>query len=40
MLELAGISIFFTCVVVAVARRLGYIGRSRTDRVSGLIDAP
>ena len=41
MLKLAGIYIIFTCVVVAVARRLGYIGRSETDGViRWLIYAP
>ena len=40
MLKLADIYILFTCVVVAVARRLGYIGRSGTDAVIGLIYAP
>ena len=29
-----------TYVVVAVARRLGYIGRSETDGAIGLINAP
>ena len=33
MLKLADIYIIFTYVVVAVARRLGYIGRSGTDGV-------
>ena len=41
MLELADIYIIITYVVVAVARRLGYIGRSGTDGViRWLIDAP
>ena len=41
MLELADIYIIFTYVVVSVARRLGYIGRSGTDGViRWLICAP
>ena len=40
MLKQADIYIIFTCVVVAVVRRLGYIGRSGTDGVIGLINAP
>ena len=33
VLKLADIYILFTCVVVAVARRLGLIGRSGSDGV-------
>ena len=41
MLELADIYIIFTYVVVAVARRPGYIGQSRTDGViRWLVDTP
>ena len=41
MLKLVDIYIIFTCVVVAIARRLGYIGRSGTDGViRWLIYAP
>ena len=41
VLKLADIYIIFTYVVVAVARRLGYIGRSGTDGViRWLIYAP